>query len=148
MKFLDSYFGRGIFMIYLSTIVSGNLKEGDFTKYCAIVISIILLVSGIIYMFIQCCCAKHKAVLAAQNKEAEKDDFKQSLIKKDEETPSEKKVLKRLEIIFFSLFLLEFYRKTSQSTEVSQKLIHLRRSINHKINSPSFILKTNICIVA
>ncbi|KAL4490289.1 hypothetical protein ABPG72_004328 [Tetrahymena utriculariae] len=56
LKFLSNYVGRGIFIIYLSTMVTGNLTGGDLMKYVSIIIAVFLLVTGILYIFIQCCC--------------------------------------------------------------------------------------------
>lgn len=51
-KFLSSYIGRGFYVIYLSTIVTGNLTGGDLNKYVSITVAVLLLLSGIIYIFI------------------------------------------------------------------------------------------------
>ncbi|EDK31221.1 COPI associated protein (macronuclear) [Tetrahymena thermophila SB210] len=56
LRFLSNYIGRGIFIIYLSTMVTGNLSGGDLMKYVSIIIAIFLLATGILYIFIQCCC--------------------------------------------------------------------------------------------
>lgn len=57
LKFLSNYFGRGVFIIYLSTIVTGNLTGGDVFKYISIIVAIILLITGLLYLFIHCFCA-------------------------------------------------------------------------------------------
>lgn len=60
LRFLSNYFGRGLFIIYLSTIVTGNLTGGDLFKYISIIVAIFLLITGVLYLFIHCFCSPAK----------------------------------------------------------------------------------------
>ncbi len=56
MKFLSNYFGRGVYNIYMATIVCGNLTGDDFIKLLSIIIAIFMFASGIAYIFSYACC--------------------------------------------------------------------------------------------
>lgn len=38
-------------------MVTGNLSGGDLMKYVSIILALFLFATGIVYIFIQCCCA-------------------------------------------------------------------------------------------
>ena len=99
IAFLKNFIGRGIYCIYLSTIVvsiSTIKKEGSTTNqtdtntYVAYLVSLLLLLTGVLYIFMYCCVDEED-----EKEDDEEDKKKKPLLDDDKDSLEDKETNKK-----------------------------------------------------